>query len=133
MIKPRILLVDEEAPMRDILSLYFRGKGIEVTTAATGQQARDLSHQSAFDLAILDLNLANDDGLGILEFLKGKWPDRPVIIFTNGTMDEGFLKKTLAGRADGFMRKMSSLADLLAEALRLLPKHQTGLGVLGVP
>jgi len=40
-------------------------------------------------------------------------------------MDEVFLKKALGGRADGFMRKMSSLADQLSEVLRHLPKHQT--------
>jgi len=54
--------------MRDILSLYFRNKGTGVTTAAAGQEARDLSDQSGFDLAILDLNLADEDGLGSWAF-----------------------------------------------------------------
>jgi len=121
MTKPRILFVDDEVLMREILTLYLSSRGMEVTTVADGHQVRELLDKSPFDLTILDLD--GEDGLEVLSFLKSRWPDRPVIIFTGITTDEALLKKTLAGRADGFMRKMSSLADLLSEVHRHLPRN----------
>ena len=123
--KPRILFVDDEAHMRDILSLYLRDKDIEVTPAATGQQAMELFCQVPFALTILDLNLAGKDGLDVLNFIKGKDPTHPVIIFTGVDDDEFFLKKTLLGRADAVVRKMSSLTSLLAEIRQHLPKSSS--------
>jgi DNA-binding response OmpR family regulator len=133
MTKPRILLIDDEGPMHEILSLYLRAKGMEVMTAANGHEARELLHKSPFDLTILDLNLGGEDGLEILDFLKSRWPDRPVIILTGLTTDEAFLRKTLAGRADGFMRKMSSLADLLSEVHRHLSTKLSDVSLLRSP
>jgi DNA-binding response OmpR family regulator len=118
---PRILFVDDDAHMRDILSLYLRDKGMEVTTAATGQQARELFRQVPFDLTILDLNLAGQDGLDVLDFIKRNRSEHPVIIFTGMDDDGLFLKKALAGRANAVVRKMASLTGLLAEIRHHLP------------
>ena len=123
MTKPRILFVDDEVLMREILTLYLSSRGMEVTTVVDGHQVRELLDKSPFDLTILDLDLDGEDGSEVLSFLKSKWPDRPVIIFTGITTDEALLKKALAGRADGFMRKMSSLGDLLSEVHRHLPRN----------
>ena len=119
---PRILFVDDEAHMRDILSLYLRDKGIEVTTVATCHEAMELFRQVRFDLTILDLNLATGDSLGVLDFIKRNDSKHPVIIFTGVDADELFLKKALVGRADAVVRKMSSLSSLLAEIRRHLPE-----------
>jgi two-component system OmpR family response regulator len=119
---PKILFVDDEAHMREILSLYLRGNGMEVSLAANVLQATDLLETASFDLTILDLNLAGEDGLDVLQFIKTKWPTHPVIIFTGISDDELFIKKALAGRADGFVRKMSGLAGVLAAVRQLLPE-----------
>jgi DNA-binding response OmpR family regulator len=111
--------------MRDILSLYLRDKGMEVTTAATGQQASELFSQVVFDLTILDLNLAGEDGLDVLDFIKRKDSKHPVIIFTGADDDELFLKQALVGRASAVVRKMSSLPGLLAEIRHHLPKSSS--------
>ena len=118
---PRILFVDDEAHMRDLLSLYLRAQGMEVTAAATGEQAKELFSQVPFDLTILDLNLAGADGLDVLDFIKRKDSQHRVIIFTGVEEDVLLLKKSLLGRADAVVRKMSSLASLLAEVRRHLP------------
>jgi DNA-binding response OmpR family regulator len=122
---PRILFVEDEAPMRDLLSLYLRAQGIEVTAVTTGQQARELFGQVPFDLTILDLNLAGADGLDVLDFIKRTDARHPVVIFTGVDQDELLLKKTLLGRADAVVRKMSPLASLLAEIRRHLPQSST--------
>jgi two-component system, OmpR family, response regulator len=119
--KRHILVVDDEVKMLDILGLYFRGNGYEVTTAETGGQARDLLSLNRFDLTILDLNLAGEDGLDVLNLIKGIWPEHPVIIFTGVGDNELVLKQHLADRADAFMRKTVGLPPLLAEVRRLMP------------
>lgn len=119
---PRILFVDDEAHMRDLLSLYLRAHGMEVTSVATGQQAKEQFCQVPFDLTILDLNLAGADGLDVLDFIKRTAARHPVIIFTGVDQDELLLKKSLLGRAEAVVRKMAPLASLLAEIRLHLPR-----------
>ncbi|HXU79322.1 MAG TPA: hypothetical protein VN794_22270, partial [Methylomirabilota bacterium] len=57
----------------------------------------------------------------LLGYIKGKFPKMPVVIFTGLNLDENFLKRTLAGRAEGFMRKTESLTALFKEVCRHLP------------
>jgi len=120
-VKPHILFVDDEAALCEMLSLYFREMGVEVTAAATPRQARDLIDETPFQAIILDLNLAGEDGLEVLRFAKSKTPQVPVIIFTGLDVDEYLVKKCLADRADGFMQKTAGLGNLLAEVRRHLP------------
>ena len=85
---PHILFVDDEAPIRELLSLYFRKKGLEVTTALTAAQAKELAASVPFTLAILDLNLAGENGVDLLGFFKSNYPNVPVVIFTGQSMNE---------------------------------------------
>ena len=118
---PHILFVDDEAPIREMLSLYFRKKGFTVTVAVTGQDAMELMDQVPFNLAILDVNLAGENGLQLLGFMKSNYPERPVIMFTGYESDPDLLEKALASGANGFMRKSESLDSLFAEVRKHLP------------
>ena len=117
-----ILFVDDEPPIRELLSLYFRKKGLAVTTASTGAEARELAARSPFALAILDVGLAGENGLDLLRSMKRDYPGMPVIVFT-GLGSEDLVQQALAGGADGFMRKTSSLDSLYQEVCRHLPKN----------
>jgi DNA-binding response OmpR family regulator len=123
LMNPRILFVDDEANMRGLLSLYLRKQGMEVTVVATGPQAMESFSRTPFDLAILDLHLAGGDCLEVFNYIKRRNAAHPVIIFTGVTDDELFVKRALLGRASAVVRKMSSLAGLLAEIQRCLPKN----------
>ena len=118
---PHILFVDDEASIREMLSLYFRKKGFTVTAAVTGQEAMELVDQVRFSLAILDVNLAGENGLELLGFVKSNQPDLPVVMFTGYDSDANLLEKALSGGASGFMRKSESLDALLAEVRKHLP------------
>jgi DNA-binding response OmpR family regulator len=120
-VKPHILLVDDEAALCEMLSLYFGEMGLKVFAAATPQQARDLITKIQMHAIILDLNLAGEDGLEVLRFAKNTIPNVPVIIFTGLDVDEHLVKKCLADRADGFIRKTAGPGALLAEVRRHLP------------
>jgi DNA-binding response OmpR family regulator len=120
-VTPHILFVDDEAPIREMLSLYFRKKGFTVTAAVTGQEAMELADQETFNLAILDVNLAGENGLELLGFMKSNHPELPVIMFTGYESDPDLLEKALSGGASGFMRKSESLDSLFAEVRKHLP------------
>ena len=120
---PRILLVDDEVAVGQLLTVYFQKCGLDLTTATTIDQAKVVLDQGKFHLTILDLDLGGADGLELLSYIKERFPGMPVVIFTGLNLDEAFLKKTLAGRAEGFMRKTESLSGLFKEVCRHLPKE----------
>jgi DNA-binding response OmpR family regulator len=120
-VQPHLLFVDDEAPIRDLFSLYFRKKGFQVTTVATIQQAMDLLAETQFHVAILDLNLAGEDGLDLFGYIKAKWPTLPVIIFTGLNISQDVLTKALAGRVAAIIQKTEPMGKLYTEVCRHLP------------
>lgn len=116
-----ILFVDDEATIRELLPLFFRKKGLQVTTATAAQQAKGLAAKAPFDVALVDENLAGENGLELLGFFKAKQPRMPVIIFT-GLTGEDLVKQAKAAGAAGFMRKTKSLGVLFDEVCKHLPK-----------
>ena len=117
---PQILLVDDEAPLRELLSLYFRKKGFLVTTAMSVAEAKAADKAGTFDLAILDVDLAGENGLDLLDHFTKQRPNMPVLIFTGLHADKELVEKALARGARGVMGKTRSLDDLLAEVRRQL-------------
>ena len=123
---PHILFVDDEAPIREMLSLYFRKKGYAVTAAVTGQQAMELADKTPFNLAILDVNLAGESGLDLLGFFKSNYNTLPVIMFTGMGSDPEVIARATRDGADGFMSKTESLDKLFAEVSRHLVSTEAG-------
>jgi CheY-like chemotaxis protein len=120
--KPHILFADDAASMRELLSDYFRQKGYDITTAATGQAAMKLADEGHFDLAILDINLADENGLQLLDYFKTNFPKLPVVMFTGLPQGDELLEQAAARGASGFMRKTDSLDDLFAAVQAYVPK-----------
>ena len=116
---PRILFVDDEPPVREMLSLYFRNKGYDVSSVATGGEAIEAADNERFNAAILDLNLGPESGLELLGFLKSNYPEVPVIVFT-GMPD--LKQQAMAGGADAFMSKTDSIEKLFDEVARHIPQ-----------
>jgi DNA-binding response OmpR family regulator len=118
----RILFVDDEAPIRELLSLFFRKKGFEVSTAITAAEGRALMDGNPFDLAILDVNLAGENGLALLSAFKVKYPKTPVVMFTGlPDDDKQLINKAMGAGADAFMFKGESLETLYQTVQKLLP------------
>jgi len=116
-----ILFVDDELPIRETLALCFRKQGLPVVTACSAAEAKLAAATVAFDLVILDLDLAGENGLDLMGFFKAKYPRLPIIIFTAFGADKDLLAKSLAAGASAFMDKTESLHRLLAEVRRHLP------------
>jgi two-component system KDP operon response regulator KdpE len=115
----RILVVDDEAPIRELLSSYFQKRGYAVTAAATGSDAIRALDEISVDVMILDIALADADGLELLEAIKKDHPKLPVIILTGMGFDDELLKEALAKKASGYVSKTLPLDQLLMEVRRV--------------
>jgi DNA-binding NtrC family response regulator len=110
--KPRMLFVDDDERMLELLCAYFDGKGFEVARASNAHEAMKQADENRFNL-----------GLQLLGFFKANFPELPVVMFTGMAGDDDLLDQAMARGASGFMRKSDSL-DTLFEAIRTyLPKR----------
>jgi DNA-binding response OmpR family regulator len=113
-----ILLVDDDAMLRETLALNLRGSGFEVLTAADGLTALAEAQARAPNLVILDLMLPELDGLTVCRTLR-QTADMPILMLTART---GELDKIvgLESGADDYLTKPFSVGELLARIRALL-------------
>lgn len=78
----RILIVDDEEVIRQIISWTLRKAGFDVTAATEGSEALRLLNSSTYDLVYLDIHMPEMNGLEILEEIRKRHPDFPVVLFT---------------------------------------------------
>ena len=113
MTNAHVLVVDDEADIRDLIKDILSDEGYGVTCAADAQQARDARAARRFDLILLDIWMPDTDGITLLrEWSDGDDLDCPVVIMSgHGTVDTA-VEATRLGALD-FVEKPLSLAKLL--------------------
>jgi CheY-like chemotaxis protein len=101
-----VLIVEDEAPLRRVLRDLLEREGFHVLEASNGIQALDQVDRGAPDVVVLDLNLPQLDGFGVLARLRAKpaTAKLPVIILT-AQGDEDSEVRVLEGGADDFLTK----------------------------
>lgn len=79
-----ILVVDDDAEIRDLAELVLRGGGYQVVKAASGWEALDAMRRAQPDLVLLDVNMPEMDGWELLRLLKADeaWRNLPIVMFT---------------------------------------------------
>lgn len=83
----KVLIIDDEAGLRETLGRILQRAGCETQAAAHGQQAIQLIEEQIFDLAYLDLHLPGMDGIQVLKEIRQRQPKLPVIMLTGfGTL-----------------------------------------------
>jgi len=113
--QPRVLLVDDEASIRDLLCGFLQKRGLEVECSATAGEALRRLETQVCDLVILDIALADADGLEVLMAIKRLYPKMPVIMLTGMGYDEELMQEALAKQAACCISKMQPLNELLQE------------------
>jgi DNA-binding response OmpR family regulator len=117
----RILVVDDDPELLQVLASRLRQEGYEVTTASKGDQAIAEVASQPPDLMLLDLGLPGGNGFKVLEKVRGsnRTAAMPVIVLT-GNWEPAFEVRARKAGADAFLRKPAELGDLLAEIRKLL-------------
>lgn len=77
-----ILIIDDEANLRQTLARILNRAGLQVTTAENGRQGLALLDQQAFDLVYMDIRMPDMGGLEALKLISARFPQIPVVLFT---------------------------------------------------
>ena len=77
-----ILIIDDEASLRQTMARILQRAGYEVTTASNGKEGLALVSEHPFDLLYLDIRMPDISGLELLKTIHAKSPDLPIILFT---------------------------------------------------
>ncbi|MEQ1681132.1 MAG: sigma-54 dependent transcriptional regulator [Nitrospira sp.] len=78
----KILVIDDEQSLRDVLSIMLKRAGYAVTSAMDGEEAIELLNKEIFDLVITDLRMPKIDGMEVLKAVKSASPETVVLIIT---------------------------------------------------
>jgi two-component system, OmpR family, KDP operon response regulator KdpE len=108
----RVLVVDDEAPIRRALETNLWARGYDVELATTGEQALELAASTRPDLVILDLGLPGLDGIDVVRGLRG-WSDVPIVILSARGVERDQVAALDAG-ADDYVTKPFGMHELLA-------------------
>ena len=123
--KQNILIVDDEASVVEVVGLYLRREGFEITSAADGREAFEAMQKGRPDLLILDVMLPEIDGLEILRRLRaGSDSKVPVILLTARGQEIDRIYGLELG-ADDYVVKPFSPAELTARVKAVLRRTGT--------
>jgi DNA-binding response OmpR family regulator len=126
----RILIVDDEQSVREVLSEYFSEQGYGVETAGGGEEALALVQKGAPDLVLLDVRMQGMDGVATLRRLREIAPQVSVIMVT-ANEDVGLAREMLKLGALDYVAKPFDFVYL--ERAVLAGMAQAGAGGLGAP
>ena len=102
----RILIVDDSASMRAMVSTTLKGKGYDVKTAEDGQQAFSIAKSESFSAVITDVNMPNMDGISLVKNLRtlNNFKYTPILLLTTESSPEKKSQGKQAG-ATGWLVK----------------------------
>lgn len=125
----RILVVEDEGNMRDIIRDYLTAHGLECDLARDGQEALELLEEADFDAVVLDVLMPGLDGFGVCRAVR-RHSAVPILFLTALGSEEDMLRGYALG-GDDYVTKPFSLAVLLAKTQALIRRSHGGqAGVL---
>ena len=117
----RILIVDDEAGLRDVLDRGLADPGFATTTTGSGADALRLAQEQSYDVVVLDIRLPDMDGIEVLRQLKEVSPDTEVIMLTaDATLERG-LQAMRSGAYD-YVTKPAHIRALKELCLKAVEK-----------
>src|SRR5262245_37457228 len=123
MSKGHILVVDDNPNLLELIKIRLDSADYQVSAVAEEESALSLFREQVFDLCVIDLMLANGDGLTLMDQLRGIRPDVPAIILTaHGTIESAV--EAMRRGAYSYLTKPFERSDLLLQIERALEHRQ---------
>jgi len=110
--KPKVLVVDDDAGIRETMADILALEGYEVTLAADGEEAIAIAQRERFDVALLDIRMPKMDGVETLKILKNMAPEIRVIMITGFEVGD-LADEALEFGAEAVFRKPLDVATFL--------------------
>jgi len=120
----KILLVDEDPQLCDLLRRYLTEQGFQVTVAENSKEMNRLRQREHFDLLVLDILLPGEDGLAICRRLRGNNDNTAIILLTGKTEDIDRIVGLEMG-ADDYLAKPFNPRELVARINAVLRRRNT--------
>ena len=107
----RILIVDDEPDVLDLLGTFLAESGLEPVTCSSAEEALQILQTHPFDLILTDVRMAEMSGFELLKIVRAQYPAMAIIIMT-AYESEFPMSKALGAGADGYLSKPFSLKSL---------------------
>jgi len=132
--KPKVMVVDDDRDVLDLLCLVVEALGVSCEPATTGEEALELLKGDQFDLLILDKNLPGIDGMETARQARDLRPDLPIAMVTGYASEESTTEAAAIG-IDDYIKKPIDVDSFRRRVRELLPRDSGPLfpPVLGAP
>jgi two-component system response regulator PilR (NtrC family) len=140
--KSQVLVIDDEADIRELLGLTLARMGLEAHCAASTSEAYALLAQNSYDLCLTDMRLPDGDGLTVVDYVAKHHPSLPVAVITAHGSTENAVAALKAGAFDYLAKPVSleQLRTLVRSALKLprpvqrrAPEEEAATAAPGAP
>ena len=122
-ISGHILIIDDEAALRQTLARVLQQAGFEVTTAENGEQGLDFLKTTDFDMVFMDLRMPGLAGLDVLKLIHVSYPSLPVVLFT-AQPDLNSAVEALRNGATDYLLKPLKPQAIIERARTILANQQ---------
>jgi len=110
----KVLVVDDEAPVRDLFNELLKKEQCVVKSVGTGEEALKVIEGEDFDVVLLDIKLPGISGLEVLKKTKDIKPNLAVIMITGFGYDEDLLAKSKEYGCSGYIGKNMPISQIMS-------------------
>ncbi|MDY3200878.1 MAG: response regulator transcription factor [Arcobacter sp.] len=115
----KVLLLEDDVALSDLLNEHLVDKGYEVTLCANGQDALESLIDKKFDIALLDINTPTISGIEVLKRVRNEYKNNTPIIILTAYQDTKHLKESFENGVDDYIKKPFDLEELDQRILKL--------------
>ncbi|BAK72955.1 response regulator transcription factor [Arcobacter sp. L] len=115
----KVLLLEDDVALSDLLNEHLVDKGYEVTLCANGQDALESLIDKKFDIALLDINTPIISGIEVLKRVRNEYKNNTPIIILTAYQDTKHLKESFENGVDDYIKKPFDLEELDQRILKL--------------
>jgi DNA-binding response OmpR family regulator len=118
----KVLLLEDDLALNDLLNDHLMDKGYEVTLCTNGQEALEYLIDEVFDLALLDINTPIMTGIEVLQTIRNDYKNQTPAIVLTAYQDTKHLKESFESGVDDYIKKPFDLEELDQRIMKLC-KH----------
>jgi len=116
----KILVVDDEAPVRDLLGDLFKKEDCLPVSCESGEEALTILEKETFDVVLLDIKLPGISGLEVLKEIRQKYTNLPVVMITGFGFDEELIVKSKQLGCCGYIGKNMPVAQIIVTFMQFV-------------
>jgi DNA-binding NtrC family response regulator len=121
----KVLIVDDEAPVRDMFEELLKKESYQVSSAASGEEALATIKKENYDVILLDIRLPGMSGLETLKLIKESKPGSVVVMITGFGYDDDLIAKSKEYGCAGYIGKNMPISQILS-SFKLFIKNAKG-------